>query len=101
MLLAAPVSERPTRVEAPVIKHTGTVERGGSVYLQFEVTNLNDAALHYHGYTSHSIEGGLKDGAITPLYRLETKRGRGAAVAVLGAKRGVGPVIYGPSSAVA
>jgi hypothetical protein len=93
VLLAAPVPRDPIRVEAPIIKHTGTVERGGHVYLQFEVTNFNDAPLHYTGYTSDSFEGGLQQGVISPLYRLETKQGQEWKGHVMGwCKTGVGAV---------
>ena len=75
VLLAAPVPKEPV-VLAPIVKHTGTIARGEYVYVQFELTNPNATALHYTGYTSDSFEGGLKDGVISPLYRLETKQGK-------------------------
>lgn len=76
MLVAAPVPKDPARVEAPTVRHVSTTQRGGHAYLKFEISNWNDAPLHYSGYTSDSFEGGLKAGAIMPVYRLETKQGK-------------------------
>jgi hypothetical protein len=93
VLLLAPVPKDATKPEAPAVKHVGTVERGGHVYLQFEFTNPTAAPLHYVGYTSDSFEGGLKEGVISPLYRLETKRGKEWKAQEMGwCKTGRGPV---------
>jgi hypothetical protein len=76
LLLAAPVPEHLDKPKPPEVRHTGTIERGMYVVLQFEVTNTNTADLHYTGYLSNSFEGGLKSGVIAPMYQVELRQGK-------------------------
>jgi hypothetical protein len=51
------------------------VERDGHTILTFEVSNPNAAPLPYVGYLTNAFEGGLKEGVIAPLYKVEVKNG--------------------------
>ena len=93
VLLAAPVPDHLASAKAPTVRHTGTVERGGYVYLQFEITNPNVADLHYRGYTSDAIDAGPRMREIAPLYQVELKQDKEWKAHNLGwCKTGVGTV---------
>lgn len=60
-------------LKAPVVKFAGAKQQDGFVLASFEVTNPNDVPLPYVGYTSDSFAGGLPEGTISPIYRIELK----------------------------
>lgn len=60
-------------LKPPVVKFTGAQQQDGFVFASFEVTNPNDVPLPYVGYTSDSFEGGLPEGTISPIFRIELK----------------------------
>lgn len=76
LLLAAPVPDHLKAVKPPEVRHTGAIQRGQYVYLQFEVTNPNAADLHYTGYKGDSFDGRLKEGVISPIYWVELRKGK-------------------------
>lgn len=76
LALAAP-SPEPKELKAPVLKLVSATLHDGNAALTFEVHNPNAAPLPYVGYTSKSFEGGLKEGTIAPIYRVELDAGDG------------------------
>jgi hypothetical protein len=96
-----PPAAKPGDLKPPSVRFTGATEQEGYIFASFEVTNPNDASLPYVGYTSDSFEGGLKDGAIAPIYRIELKnedRWNKHDVGFCGT--GIGPVTLPPKSKV-
>jgi hypothetical protein len=67
-------SDQPSELKPPVVKCTGVSPGEGFISATFDVTNPNDMPLPYVGYTSDSFEGGLKEGTISPIYRIEVKQ---------------------------
>jgi hypothetical protein len=72
-LLVALPAEPPAKPAQPVVKFVSTAKDG---LLTFELSNPNAEALPYFGYRSDSFEGGLKEGTIAPLYRVEVLQGK-------------------------
>jgi hypothetical protein len=67
----------------------------------FEVTNPNDVAIPYIGYTSDSFDGGLPQGEIAPLYHVELKTADGWKKHEMGwCGTGRGHVTLAPKSTV-
>ena len=71
LLLTLP-AEPPAKPEPPAVKLLGAKDG----VLTFELLNPNAEALPYLGYLPGSFEGGLKEGTIAPLYRVEVLRGK-------------------------
>jgi hypothetical protein len=72
LLLALP-AETPAKSEQPAVKFLGAGKDG---MLTFQLSNPSAAPLPYVGYRSDSFEGGLKEGTIAPLYRIEVLQGK-------------------------
>ena len=68
VLLVALPAEPPAKPEQAVVKFVSVGKDG---LLSFQLSNPNAEALPYFGYRSDSFEGGLKEGTIAPLYRIE------------------------------
>ena len=62
----------PTKNLPPVVKFQ-SLSLSGS--LTFEVTNPNATPLAYHGYTANAFTPPLKDGTISPHYKLDVNSG--------------------------
>jgi hypothetical protein len=89
------------RLKPPVVQFTGTTVKYGHTFLAFEVTNPNEAPVPYSGYTPDSFTGGLKEGTIAPLYRVELRNGPTWADHAVGhCGTGRGPVEIPPRSKV-
>jgi hypothetical protein len=71
-----PKPKEPAKLDPPVLKLTGAVQRGEHVYLSFEVTNPNAEPLPYLGYTADSFEPKIPEGTISPLFRVEQLQGK-------------------------
>src|SRR5215469_2469593 len=71
LLLTLP-AEPPAKSEPPAVKFLGAKDGA----LTFELSNPNAEALPYVGYLPSSFEGGLKEGTIAPLFRVEVHRGK-------------------------
>jgi hypothetical protein len=90
LLLAAPAGEAPTKLEPPKVILL-SVGKDGS--LTFEVSNPNAEPLPFVGYLPSSFEGGLKEGTISPIYRIELLHGREWKDKKIGwCGTGIGPV---------
>jgi hypothetical protein len=71
LLLAVPAGP-PAKPEPPAVKFLGAKDG----VLTFELSNPNAEALPYLGYLPSSFEGGLKEGTVAPLFRVEVLRGK-------------------------
>ncbi len=92
LLAALPAAgdDAPAKPEPPVVKLLRVAENGR---LTFEVTNPNLAPLPYVGYLSESFSGGLKEGTIAPLYKVDVFRDKAWTPKVMGwCGTGEGPV---------
>jgi hypothetical protein len=72
-LLLTLAAEPPAKLERPELKFLSVAKDG---MLTFQLSNPNAEALPYFGYRPDSFEGGLKEGTIAPLYRIEVLRGK-------------------------
>lgn len=72
LLLLIPNAPAP-ELKGPAITFLKIAEVG---MLTFELSNPNAGAVPYVGYLSESFEGGLKEGTIAPLFRVEVRRGK-------------------------
>jgi hypothetical protein len=80
----------PAMPKPPVVKFVGATKEGS---LTFEVINPNRSPMPYVGYTSESFSGGLKEGVIAPMYRIELNDGKAWKPHTLGwCGTGKGPV---------
>jgi hypothetical protein len=92
---------RPAKLKAPDVKCTAVKQADGFISASFEVTNPNEVPLPYVGYTSDSFEGGLKEGTIAPIFRIELKKdGKWNKHAVGFCGTGIGPVTLRAKSKV-
>ena len=66
-------AEPPAKSEQPAVRFLGADKNGG---LTFQLFNPHAEPLPYFGYRSDSFEGGLKEGTIAPLYRVEVLQGK-------------------------
>jgi hypothetical protein len=72
-LLLTFAPEPPAYPKPPAVKFLSAAKDG---VLVFELSNPNAQALPYIGYRPDSFEGGLKEGTIAPLYRVEVLRNK-------------------------
>jgi hypothetical protein len=89
--LAGAVEPDPTKKpQPPAVKFQGVTASG---QMLLEVTNPNAEPVPYVGYLPNAFAPPLKDGRISPLYRIELRRGGAWKPADLGwCGTGVGPV---------
>jgi hypothetical protein len=85
----------------PQVKFTGAKTTEGHTLWTFEVANPNDVPVPYVGYTSDSFEGGLPEGSISPLFRIQLQQaGEWKAHPVGFCGTGIGPVTLPAKSKV-
>ena len=96
---AAEPAEGKKAAKPPEIKVTAQKDQYGATL--FEVTNPNDVAIPYIGYTSDSFDGGLPQATIAPLYQVELKTTGGWKKHEMGwCGTGRGKVTLAPKSTV-
>ena len=73
-LATEPPAQKPSELKPPIVKFTGARQAEAHITASVEVTNPNEVPLPYVGYTPDSFEGGLPEGTIAPIYRIELKK---------------------------
>ena len=94
---AAPPEGKTMKSDAPRLRLVAAAADGEHWSLVFEAANPGDAPVPYFGYRSDSYAPPLKDGTISPLYRIELRSGGKWAENRQGwCGTGVGPVSLPP-----
>jgi hypothetical protein len=99
--LAIQVPAQADDLAPPTVKLTGAKTKDGQTVWTFEVANTNRVAVPYVGYTSESFEGGLPEGTISPIFRVQLQQaGEWKPHSIGFCGTGIGPVTLPPKSKV-